>query len=93
MGIASGTNSALREIGGVFGIAILAAVFVHPGVYTSPSTFIEHFKDAVWLGAAFSAIGIVAAAALPRRRRADSALPLLDDADAAELAVAAESVA
>ncbi|MDT4925639.1 MAG: hypothetical protein QOG01_3352 [Pseudonocardiales bacterium] len=93
MGIASGTNSALREIGGVFGIAILAAVFVHPGVYTSPSTFIGHFKHAVWLGAAFSAIGIVAAAALPRRRRADSALPLLDHADAAELAVAAESVA
>jgi hypothetical protein len=49
IGIASGTNSALREI----------------GVYTSPSTFVDHFKDAVWLGAAFSAVGILAAAALP----------------------------
>jgi EmrB/QacA subfamily drug resistance transporter len=67
MGIASGTNSALREIGGVFGIAILASVFAHAGVYTSPSTFIDHFTDAVWLGAAFSAVGIFAAAALPGR--------------------------
>ena len=76
MGIASGTNSALRELGGVFGIAILAAVFVHPGVYTSSSTFIEHFKNAVWLGAAFSAIGIIAAALLPGRTHVDSDLAL-----------------
>lgn len=51
----------------MFGIAILASVFAHPGVYAAPSTFIDHFKTAVWLGAAFSAIGIVAAAALPGR--------------------------
>jgi EmrB/QacA subfamily drug resistance transporter len=76
MGIASGTNSALREIGGVFGIAILATVFAHPGVYTSPTTFIDHFKNAVWLGAAFSAVGIVAAAALPGRRHLAPARPL-----------------
>ena len=76
MGIASGTNSALREIGGVFGVAILAAVFVHPGVYTSPSTFIEHFKDAVWFGAAFSAVGIIAAALLPGRTHTEPRLPL-----------------
>jgi hypothetical protein len=70
MGIASGTNSAIREIGGVFGIAILATVFAHPGVYTSANTFIDHFKEAVWLGAAFSAIGVIAAAALPERTAA-----------------------
>ena len=69
MGIASGTNSALREIGGVFGVAILASVFAHPDSYNSAQTFINHFKDAVWIGAAFSAIGILAAAALPGRRR------------------------
>lgn len=76
MGIASGTNSALREIGGVFGIAILASVFAHTGVYTSPSIFIDHFKNAVWLGAGFSAIGILAAAALPARRPVEPGLPL-----------------
>ena len=72
MGIASGTNSALREIGGVFGIAILATVFANPGVYTSAQTFVDHFKDAVWLGAAFSAVGILAAAALPGRASSGS---------------------
>ncbi|HKC28924.1 MAG TPA: DHA2 family efflux MFS transporter permease subunit [Jatrophihabitans sp.] len=87
MGIASGTNSALREIGGVFGIAILASVFAHPGVYTSPSTFIDHFKNAVWLGAAFSVVGILAAAALPARGHGEAGL-LLPTHDA-DLAVAA----
>jgi EmrB/QacA subfamily drug resistance transporter len=86
MGIASGTNSALREIGGVFGVAILAAVFVHPGIYTSPSTFIEHFKDAVWLGAAFSAVGILAAALLPGHTHTGPGLPL--PVQSTELAVA-----
>lgn len=69
MGIASGTNSALREIGGVFGIAILATVFAHRAVYTAPSVFVDHFKTAVWVGAAFSGVGIPAAATLPGRAR------------------------
>ena len=30
-GQASGTNNALREVGGVFGIAVLAAIFSHYG--------------------------------------------------------------
>jgi MFS family permease len=71
IGIASGTNSALREIGGVFGVAILATIFAHSGEYSSVPTFIDHFKDAVWVGAAFSAVGIVPAAALPGRGRAE----------------------
>ncbi|MDT4894241.1 MAG: hypothetical protein QOE97_3276 [Pseudonocardiales bacterium] len=91
MGIASGTNSALREIGGVFGIAILAAVFVHPGVYTSPSTFIEHFKDAVWVGAAFSATGIIAAALLPRGPRVAPGRP--QSADDTDLVIAGAAAA
>lgn len=66
IGIASGTNSAMREIGGVFGIAILASVFSHSGVYSSPSEFIDHFKTALYVGAAFSAVGVVAAVAMPR---------------------------
>src|SRR5919197_4061798 len=35
-GVASGTNSTLRELGGVLGVAVLAAVFSRPGVYSSP---------------------------------------------------------
>jgi EmrB/QacA subfamily drug resistance transporter len=91
MGIASGTNSALREIGGVFGVAILATVFSHPGDYTSVQTFIDHFKNAVWFGAAFSAVGIFAAAALPGRRNIDPVLP--PSAHETEPAAAAGSMA
>ena len=35
-GQASGANNAIREVGGVFGIAVLAAVFSHMGGYASP---------------------------------------------------------
>jgi EmrB/QacA subfamily drug resistance transporter len=72
MGIASGTNSALRELGGVFGIAVLATVFAHAGVYASPTVFIDHFTNAVWVGAAFSVAGVIAAAALPGRTRVET---------------------
>jgi EmrB/QacA subfamily drug resistance transporter len=84
VGIASGTNSALREVGGVFGVAILATVFASKGVYLSAHTFVDHFKQAVWLGAALSAVGIVAALALPRRSVIAAALPA-DGADQLQL--------
>lgn len=60
-GIASGTNSALRELGGVFGVAVLASVFTRPGVYNSPDTFVAGFRSALWIAVAFSAIGIALA--------------------------------
>jgi EmrB/QacA subfamily drug resistance transporter len=59
IGIASGTNNALRELGGVFGIAVLATVFNRPGVYTSPDTFVSGFRSALWVAVAFSAVGIL----------------------------------
>jgi EmrB/QacA subfamily drug resistance transporter len=64
IGVANGTNSALRELGGVFGVAILAAVFTRPGVYVSPDVFVDGFKHAVWVGAGFSVIGAVVAGAV-----------------------------
>ena len=60
-GVASGTNSALRELGGVLGVAVLAAVFAHHGVYGSPQAFIDRFSPALLVGAGFSAVGVVAA--------------------------------
>ena len=54
-GVASGTNSTLRELGGVFGVAVLAAVFTHQGVYTSPPEFIDRFQLALWVAVGFSA--------------------------------------
>src|SRR5437667_3286166 len=58
IGIASGTNNAFRELGGVFGIAVLAAVFNRPGVYHSPDTFVSGFRAALWVAVAFSAAAI-----------------------------------
>jgi EmrB/QacA subfamily drug resistance transporter len=63
VGVAAGTNSALRELGGVFGVAVLASVFSRPGVYTSTATFVDGFKAALWVGAAFSAAGALIAVA------------------------------
>jgi EmrB/QacA subfamily drug resistance transporter len=65
-GIASGTNNALRELGGVFGVAVLASVFTRPGVYSSPATFVTGFRSALWIAVAFSAAGIPLALSLGR---------------------------
>jgi EmrB/QacA subfamily drug resistance transporter len=73
-GVAAGTNNALRELGGVFGIAILAAVFAAHGSYASPASFIDGFRPAEWVGAAVAAIGVVAAILAPSRSAA-RALP------------------
>ena len=69
-GVASGTNSSLRELGGVFGVAVLAAVFTRHGVYASSSTFVDGFRSALVVGAALTAVGIVSAVLAPGRGRA-----------------------
>jgi Na+/melibiose symporter-like transporter len=66
-GVASGTNSSFRELGGVFGVAVLAAVFTHHAVYSSAGAFFDRFGAALWVGAGFSALGIVAALVTPGR--------------------------
>jgi EmrB/QacA subfamily drug resistance transporter len=57
IGIASGTNNALRELGGVFGVAALSTVFNRPGVYSSSAAFATGFRSALWVAVAFSALG------------------------------------
>ncbi|MFT3866624.1 MAG: DHA2 family efflux MFS transporter permease subunit [Solirubrobacterales bacterium] len=66
-GIASGINSSLRELGGVFGVAVLASVFAHAGGYATPAAFADGFRVALWVAAAFSACGLLPALALGRR--------------------------
>ena len=68
-GVASGTNSMLRELGGVAGIAVLASVFARQGVYHSPHVFIDGFIQALWVAVGFSALGVVAALLMPSRKR------------------------
>jgi EmrB/QacA subfamily drug resistance transporter len=69
-GPASGTNSSLRELGGVFGVAVLAAIFTRHGVYASPQTFVDGFQPALLVGAGLTAVGIVAALFAPGRPQA-----------------------
>jgi MFS family permease len=61
VGVAAGTNNALNALGGVFGIAILAAIFAARGGYATPATFIDGFRPAEWAAAAAAAIGVIAA--------------------------------
>jgi predicted MFS family arabinose efflux permease len=68
-GKASGTNNAIREVGGVFGVAVLASVFARYGGYESPQTFVDGLTPAIWVGAIVVAVGAVISLAIPRRRR------------------------
>jgi EmrB/QacA subfamily drug resistance transporter len=69
-GKASGANNAIRELGAVFGVAVLAAIFSHAGGYSSGTAFVDGLVPAVWVGAAVVAVGALAAFAIPRRRTA-----------------------
>jgi len=70
-GKASGANNTIREIGGVFGVAVLASVFAANGSYASPQAYVDGLLPAVWVGAGVVAIGALAATLLPGRRLAD----------------------
>ncbi len=67
-GKASGANNAIRELGGVFGVAVLASVFAQVGGYATPETFVQGMTPAVYVGAAVVALGSLAAFAIPGRR-------------------------
>ena len=66
-GQASGANNAIRELGGVLGVAVLASVFSHYGGYGTGQSFTNGLVPAVWIGAAIVLVGSVAAFAIKRR--------------------------
>jgi MFS family permease len=72
-GKASGANNAIRELGGVFGVAVLASVFAHMGGYRSGATFVHGTTTAVYVGGAVVALGAIAAGLAGRRRPAVAA--------------------
>src|SRR6188508_3438563 len=55
-GKASGASNAIREVGGVFGVAVLASIFASTGGYESPAIFNEGLVAATWVGAAVVAV-------------------------------------
>ncbi|MBX5469408.1 MAG: MFS transporter [Thermoleophilaceae bacterium] len=71
-GQASGATNAIREIGGVLGVAVLAAVFASRGDYGTPTSFVAGFTPALTIGAAIVAVGGGVALLIPRRRAAVS---------------------
>jgi len=79
-GIASGANNAIRELGGVFGIAVLGAVFSARGGYSSGAAFVSGLAPAVWVGSAAVAAAAAAALLLPRSRKAATAAPAAEPA-------------
>lgn len=50
-GVAAGVNNALRELGGVFGVAVAAAVFTTYGGYGSRTDFLDGCGPALWAAA------------------------------------------
>jgi MFS family permease len=70
-GQASGANNAIRELGGVFGVAVLAAVFTVDGGYGSGQQFVDGMNPAVMIGAALVAVGAIAAFAIKTSARTE----------------------
>ena len=69
IGKASGTYNALRQLGGVFGLAICAAAFAARGGYASPAAFSAGIGPALGACAGLSAAGAAAGLFLPGRPR------------------------
>jgi EmrB/QacA subfamily drug resistance transporter len=69
-GQASGAANAIRELGGVLGIAVLATVFTSNGSYLSPEAYVAGLVPAMWVGAAVLVAGAAIAALLPFSTRA-----------------------
>jgi sugar phosphate permease len=82
IGKASGVYNTARQLGGVFGIAILAAVFAAKGGYASAGDFRASVGTALGVAAGMSALGAIAAL-LMRRRQPASATPALSPVTAA----------
>jgi EmrB/QacA subfamily drug resistance transporter len=87
-GIASGAKNAIRELGGVFGIAVLGAVFSARGGYANGAAFVSGLAPAVWVGGAAVAVAAAAALFLPKGRKAAQVSAAVEPAR--ELSPAAE---
>jgi EmrB/QacA subfamily drug resistance transporter len=73
VGKAAGINSTMRELGGVFGIAIVVAVFAGAGGFGSARAFTDGFGPAIGVAAGLSLAGAIAGMALPGRRNSTMA--------------------
>jgi hypothetical protein len=66
-GKASGATNAIRELGGVAGVAVLASVFAAAGGYASPQDFVDGVRGALPVGAAVLLVGALIGLLIPRQ--------------------------
>jgi EmrB/QacA subfamily drug resistance transporter len=66
-GKASGATNTIREVGGVFGVAVLAAIFSASGSYESPTAYVAGLQPAIAVGAFVVGLGALAALFIPAR--------------------------
>jgi EmrB/QacA subfamily drug resistance transporter len=74
-GQASGATNAIRELGGVLGVSVLATVFSAHGGFSSPQAYVDGLIPAVWVGAAVLFAGAFVALLVPNKRRERAAAP------------------
>jgi EmrB/QacA subfamily drug resistance transporter len=68
LGKASGIFNTLRQLGGVFGIAVLAAAFAARGSYASAAAFTDGLAPAIGVAAGMSLVGAMIGLATPGRQ-------------------------
>jgi len=73
MGKASGVNNTLQRFGGVFGVAVVTAVFSATGHLGTPDQVAAGFRPALAVSAGLSVLGAATALAVTRRRPAPAA--------------------
>jgi len=66
-GKASGATNTIREVGGVFGVAVLAAIFSANGSYETPTAYVAGLQPAIAIGAVVVGLGALAALFIPAR--------------------------
>ena len=82
-GASASFKSAAGELGGVFGVAVLASIFAHYGGYGTGQSFVDGLTPAIWVGAVVVVLGALAALMIPGRRRhaeVEVLQPALDEA-------------
>jgi EmrB/QacA subfamily drug resistance transporter len=85
IGQASGILNTLRQLGGVFGVAICAAVFAAHGGYASPATFVAGFGPAMGACAGLALLGAASGLVIPSRRPTPATPPVPVQNDAPKI--------
>ncbi|MCB0871097.1 MAG: MFS transporter, partial [Solirubrobacterales bacterium] len=71
-GKASGATNAIREIGGVMGVAVLSSVFAANGGFTSPQAFTDGVVAAMPIAVVVLAIGAVLSLLIPGKDKVEA---------------------